>query len=115
MSNGPLSVRGVCPSCGRAETLFLDDGAVTCSSLACERPDAAHEVLADGETAHIIKIRVTDFIVRHPLIERVDGALMLCTVHGDLAALRKPPVPMGTYRVRRTEDGGYEWEPIPDA
>lgn len=100
-----MDVVGFCPM-GCGQTLFLgDDGYVTCSYLECPNPTAVCEVLADGDTRHLIKVEETTFSVQHPLRERLDGKLFDCTVHQQIKALAGPPMPPGLYRVALSDDG----------
>lgn len=59
----------------------------------------------------------TEFTLRHPLRERLDDALMECSIHADLAAGAGPPVALGRYRVvlRGMTWGGpnYHFERLP--
>jgi Family of unknown function (DUF6085) len=106
-----LAVEGYCPvGCGR--TLFLAGGGlVTCSYVHCPRPDAVHDLLADKETAHIVVLEETTFTVRHPLHERLDDALMQCSLNGYLAGLDGPPAAPGRYRVTG-EPGNLTWTEV---
>jgi len=102
-------VAGRCPM-GCGETLFLGAGGyVTCSLDVCPRPDAATDILADGEAHHIVKIETKAFAVQHPLRERLDGELFDCSLHGWLTALSGPPKVLGTYRVRTPITARPNW------
>jgi hypothetical protein len=84
----------------------------------CPRPTAAHEILADRETEHIVDLGTEGFTLRHPLRERLDDALMDCDVHARLAA-GGPPASTGRFRVRLhtvEEPDGVEltFEPLED-
>lgn len=102
-------VAGYCPM-GCGQTLFLgDEDAVTCSYLECPRRTAVDELLADRETEHVVEFRPGDFIVRHPLRERLDDDLMTCELHAHIAGLAGPPVQPGRYRADGG-DRGWAWE-----
>lgn len=111
-------VSGYCPM-GCGPTLFLGSGGyVTCSLDVCPQPDAASEILADGEAHHIVKISEAEFTVRHPLRERLNDELMRCSLHAWTADHGGPPKRIGTYRVltptsRPYRWGGARWEPMP--
>jgi Family of unknown function (DUF6085) len=94
-----VNIPGNCPlGCG--EGLILGEGGVIwCGNLLCPRPSAAAEILADGEAAHVITLDEDSFTVRHPLRERLDDALMTCSLHAYLAGGAGPPQPPGRYRV----------------
>jgi hypothetical protein len=102
-----FTVQGRCPACGSEALMLGEGGFVTCSRLDCPRPEAAALILADGDTAHLVELRETDFTVRHPLCERLDDALLSCTLHQHLQLM--PPRRPGRYRV--LPDGeSYVWE-----
>jgi hypothetical protein len=61
------AIRGHCPACGWASLFVGEGGHLTCSQLECPRPDAAHAILADRETEHIVQFDDTGFTIRHPL------------------------------------------------
>jgi len=101
-----FSVQGRCPM-GCGETLMLGDGGfVTCCRLDCPRPDAASAILADADPEHLVELREQDFTVRHPLAERLDNALMSCTLHEHLQLM--PPRQPGRYRVQADGDS-FVW------
>lgn len=113
-------VAGHCPM-GCGPTLFLGSGGyITCSLDVCPQPDAAADILADGEAHHIVKLDDTEFTVRHPLRERLNDELMRCSLHAWIASLSGPPRKTGTYRVRTPTSGtsgpyrwaSASWEPI---
>jgi hypothetical protein len=100
-------LQGYCPACG-SRSLWVMDGRITCSRLECPRFTAVDELLADRETAHIVQFDADTFTVRHPLIERLDDALMRCKLHQYIAGLAGPPVKPGRYRATTTP-GGVGW------
>lgn len=105
------TIAGYCPM-GCGETLFVGKGGyLTCSALKCPRPDAVSDLLADNETGHIVELKEHTFTVRHPLKERLDDALLQCTLSDYLRDLDGPPVPPGRYRARPTIDG-WSWQAI---
>lgn len=103
------TIDGYCPmGCGR--TLFLaEGGCVTCSYLHCPRPTAVDELLEDQETEHLVEFEARTFTIRHPLRERLDDALLKCSLHDHVAGLGGPPVQPGTYRARANGDR-WTWE-----
>ncbi len=96
-----MAVRGRCPACGGPGLVVLNER-LECSLPRCPRPTAAGELFADGETEHVVLLDERGFSIQHPLIERLDGALMHCTLHQALRALEGPPAAPGYYRVTRT-------------
>ena len=106
-------VTGHCPM-GCGELLHLRHGTVTCKSAYCPRPDAAAEILADGEVHHVVTLGEVDFTVRHPLRERLDDALLDCTVTSWLRGLDAAPQQPGVYRLWWAGTGATAvWEPLP--
>jgi hypothetical protein len=106
MSIVGFTVQGCCPM-GCGQTLVLGEGGlVTCCSLECPRPDAATAILSDAGPEHLVELREEDYTVRHPLAERLDDALLSCTLHEHLQHM--PPRKPGRYRV--LADGeSYVW------
>lgn len=51
----PLPVAGFCPACGQQDLVLLE-GRVICAWPSCGRKTAAAEILADGETQHIVRL-----------------------------------------------------------
>jgi hypothetical protein len=94
----PTPLKGYCPM-GCGETLFVAAGGyIICSRIACPAPTAASEILHDAETEHTVLFGEGTFIVRHPLRERMDDALMRCHLHEHIAGLSGPPMAPGWYR-----------------
>lgn len=100
------TIRGHCPACGWASLFVGEGGYLTCSRLECPQPDAAHRILADRETEHIVQFDDDGFTIRHPLRERLDDELMRCDLHQHCARLPGPPSVVGRYRAMK-RDG--EW------
>ena len=100
------AVTGYCPmGCGR--TLFLADGGyVTCSYIHCPRRGAVADLLADREISHIVQLGEDTFTVRHPLRERLDDALMTCTLHEHIAGLDLASLHGGKTILFAVEDAG---------
>ncbi len=104
-------VRGFCPM-GCGETLFLASGGyVTCGRLECPRPSAAADILGDAETRHVVRLGDEVFTVLHPLQERLDDALMDCSLHEYLVSLDGSPRQPGRYRVHG-EPANLTWEAL---
>lgn len=101
------AIKGHCPACGGASLFVVEGGYVTCSRIDCPRPDAAHIILADSETEHIVRLDAAGWTVRHPLRERIGDALMGCTLNRYLQEIDQPEE-TGTFRARREVDA--EWE-----
>jgi hypothetical protein len=99
---------------GCGETLVLDtaltrrdSGRLWCSSPDCPQPTAAHGVLSNDETEHVVVFDERGFSIQHPLRERVEDALFECGLHEDMRALDGPPGPPGRYRATRHEPDAY--------
>lgn len=104
-------IAGGCPM-GCGPTLFLaNSGNVMCSRLECPRPTAVSEILDDRETEHLVTFDLSGFVVKHPLRERLDDALMACQLHDFIAGLDGQPIEPGLYRA--VEDGdSWVWSPV---
>lgn len=115
-----VRLAGFCPM-GCGETLLVQGTAnptmarVRCAANACPSPFAVGELLADAETEHVAFVSIDGFTVRHPLRERIGGALQECEIHAYLAAsLDDGWMEPGTYRVRLSEDAlDLSIEPVP--
>lgn len=109
-------VRGFCPmGCTIATLRLADNGRVYCTNPQCPRPFAAAEILEETETEHVVRLRATDFTIKHPLRERLGHSageisdLFDCPLNDSLEALSGPPYPPGDYRVRG-DDTGWRWQ-----
>jgi hypothetical protein len=111
-SRRDVLVAGYCPACGRESLTVDDDGFLGCNRRGCPRPDAAHEILDDPETEHIVQLASLEFTVRHPLRERLDDALMSCDLHRWITRRDGPPYEPRRYRVSADGTGGWSWERI---
>jgi Family of unknown function (DUF6085) len=104
-----IRVLGYCPACGQ-DKLFVpkNGGAVLCHHMECPEPTAAHDILADRETQHVVTFTEKGWTLRHPLIERIEDRLMACSVHEMISELKNRPEP-GTYRVKDvlSIEGGF--------
>lgn len=100
MANKVFFVQGFCPACGNP-TLAIDEfeARLGCTEVDCPRPTAAHDVLSDDQTLHLVTLRRDDFTVRHPLIERLDNRLEECRIHAALADCDDMPMGQGVYTV----------------
>lgn len=108
------NLAGYCPM-GCGATLFhAAGGHITCAHIRCPRPTAVDELLDDRETEHVVQIGETAFVVRHPLRERLDGALIQeCTLHEYLRSRSGPPAQPGRYRVTWRGDPAAPWQLLP--
>ncbi|MEU6674808.1 DUF6085 family protein [Streptomyces sp. NPDC046925] len=106
-------VQGHCPACGRASLFLGEGGYVTCSIRECPQPDAVSELLADRETEHIVQLAEEGWTVRHPLIERLDDALMGCQLNAYMSTFDRPDE-LGTFRAElgKYEAGLWNWEKL---
>jgi len=111
VSNDSLLV-GYCPM-GCGQTLFRGEGgAVTCSLLACPKPDAVHEILCNPQTEHVFVLREDGFSLKHPLRERCEDELFDCEVHRLLSELDEAPPLSARNYVVTIEDGALAYQPI---
>jgi hypothetical protein len=108
-----VAVVGLCPM-GCGSTLFRapEGGHITCGHVGCPRPTAVDELLADGETEHIVMLYAATFTVRHPLRERLDEQLLTCDLHQAIADLDGPPRQPGLYRVVVRPGTPWEWTAV---
>jgi hypothetical protein len=109
-------LQGHCPACGRTSLMTGAGGHITCGHLECPDPTAVDRLLDDGETEHVMTVhRDYSFTIRHPLKERLDGALEDCAVH-NLALHRSTRLPEpGSYRVHLSESyGRLSFDRVPD-
>lgn len=101
---------GYCPM-GCGETLFVGVGGyVTCSFIGCPNPAAVSDLLADGDTRHVVRVGEEHFTTSHPLRERLDGDLFACELHQRIAEEEGPPVEPGLYHCWM-ENGELQWAP----
>lgn len=114
-----LPLLGYCPmGCGETLQAVRDgsepDHEITCTNPDCPRPEAAHQILCDAETEHLVDFGERTFTVKHPLRERLDDALMTCQLHNHIEGLDGPPVALGRYRAIAF-DGGWAWRALTEA
>jgi hypothetical protein len=104
-------IAGYCPM-GCGQTLFVgNEGAVTCSALACSRPDAVHVILSDAEYNHVVIFGVKHFSIKHPLRERCDDEFMDCSLLKYLRGLSRPVFRPGRYSAVLHE-GHWRFTPL---
>ena len=114
-----LTVGGYCPM-GCGETLQLSSyGVVVCMNQSCPKPYAVTKLLADSETEHIVRFTEDDFVVRHPLRERLDDELMRCELHQYVNQnFGQPPDGAEYWRVTKLDElfegsgPGWTWAPL---
>lgn len=96
-----------CPmGCGK--TLYACYDEIRCYHSDCPRPTAAHEILSEPQTDHVVQIHSGEFTLKHPLRERLDNGLFGCTL-GNYLMDEKPPAFPGRY-VIRAEGDNWMWE-----
>lgn len=99
-------VRGHCPACGRRSLFVGSGGYITCSISECQNPTALADTLEEPDNhRHIVTIRATDFVVRHPLTERAGNGMEECEVHRYMASLSGPPRMPGRYYADISDSG----------
>lgn len=118
-------VAGFCPACGQELLVLTDTGHIICALSDCPNQGAVDDLLDDRETGHVVVFGETEFTIRHPLIERLDDALLDCDLHRIIAGLDGPPVQPGRYRARHIPGefavtrhslaGQWVWELLSDA
>lgn len=109
-------INGYCPACGAAE-LIMDYATANlrCDARGCPRPDAAHEILQDAQTEHVVTFTDDGFTLKHPIKERLDDDLLRCVVHRWIAD-HNPELNPGHYRVILDGPGSWlTYEGITDA
>jgi hypothetical protein len=106
-------IKGFCPACGGA-TLYRRqrDSQIVCSEFSCAEPLAAHQILADRMTDHVVQFHPGQgFSIWHPLRERIDRRILVCDLHAWLEDHRPSEADRpGQYRA--AEHGPY-WVFLP--
>lgn len=103
-------VAGYCPmGCGQTLHLWAM-GEIQCTAPDCPDRDAVTKLLSDPESDHRVRINEHDYIVKHPLRERIDGGLFNCSLH-DRINLGPSDIEPGEYRVISNGDV-VTWEEI---
>lgn len=107
-----VHVEGYCPECG-SDSLEVDlpgfdlvSSPVHCMAPGCPRPDAAHIILQDAQTEHVVTFTGDGFTLRHPVRERINDDLLRCPVHRWISD-HDPGLSPGRYRV--IVDGPGSW------
>lgn len=106
----------------------IDGNRLLCGDVDCTRPTAAYELLSEPMgTDHIVVLdKRAGYSVRHPIFERLDGALLHCFVGrilGEFAdqyvkgfGITSVAIPVGVeHRVwveGEGEDADLVWEPM---
>jgi hypothetical protein len=106
------AVAGVCPACGSQLLGIsvwpknLDSSRISCWNLACPDPQAVRKILSDTETDHVVRFGPKGWLIRHPLIERLNGGLEACEatvwMQGHIPPEADTP---GRYRMKKTDQG----------
>lgn len=88
-----------CPACGHRLWVDLEsDGMaqLVCDYPPCPRSDAAGQILSEQQgLRHIIRVDADGYSVKHPLIERLDDALLDCALANTVARLGRTWVNLG--------------------
>lgn len=108
-----IRIEGNCPM-GCGPTLQAEEsraeGTVICMAMDCPEPLAAHRILADSESEHIVRFDGGGFTIRHPLRERLGDELMDCGLYLYCISLPGPPGGRpGTFRISES-DGHWRME-----
>ncbi len=56
----------------------MPGGMLRCLAIKCPDPGAAHKILADPETGHVIDVTDDGWTLKHPLRERTGDGLFAC-------------------------------------
>ncbi len=106
--NAPTEIRGYCPACGHGSLVVNPSPYVAvgvyCCWPDCPRPTAAHEILQDAQTDHVVTFTEDGFTLRHPVRERLDDELLRCSAHRYLVDLGTSGAVPGTYRMLPSDD-----------
>lgn len=86
--------RVVCPACGQPNSMRVSHAPqrtmLVCQTPDCPRPLAAEQLLSEQQgTRHVIRIDGDGYSVKHPLIERLDDALLDCNLANRVAILAR--------------------------
>lgn len=106
-----VRVQGKCPN-GCGDTLELNQhGQVSCGHVDCPDPHAVQIILDHDEPNHIVRITEDGWIVKHPLLERVEDKLFDCALGKSLAMFPPPKGHWrpGDYEVTVNDDGSLYW------
>lgn len=98
---------------GCGETLELNNyGTIVCAHVRCRSRFAAHTILSNPETDHIVTFTKDGFSIKHPLRERIEDALLDCKFHEHCMFLQDEGcAPEGTLRAKDNGDS-WTWEVI---
>jgi uncharacterized protein DUF6085 len=101
-------VEGHCPACGMTSLgLTRRTSQVMCFDLRCPNPDAAHQLLAQNRTEHLVEITADGYTIKHPTLERIADALFDCPANAWMSQLIRNTEPTpGLYRMT---GGGADW------
>lgn len=111
------SVQGHCPNgCGATLELNIVTGQMSCSHGECPDPNAVQLILDHNEPHHIIRIGPDGWVVKHPLLERVEDKLFDCQITKAMSLFTGPPVGTrhGDYAVTVNDDGSWNWTRLED-
>jgi hypothetical protein len=101
-------INGYCPACGQPELVMNYATAnLRCLGNGCPNPDAAHQLLAQNRTGHVVEITADGYTLRHPTLERIGDRLFECQATAWMSQLIRNTEPEpGVYRMT---GGGENW------
>ena len=111
------SIQGHCPhGCGATLEVNIVTGQLSCSNGECPNPNAVQAILDHNEPNHIVRIEEEGWVIKHPLLERVEDRLFDCEVGRTLAMLPPPRNHWrpGDYEVTINDDGSWNWKKLGD-
>lgn len=99
-----------CPmGCGQSIEV-TGAGVIRCTRVECPRPDALAQILANPETEHLVKVGRVDYVIQHPLRERLETSLFRCPMNPSiLRSVDSDLRAEGLYRVTRVPRGELTW------
>ena len=98
-------IEGRCPMCGKDSLFIAAGGYVTCAFIECPNPTGLSDIIGDTEIEHVVLFEPyrrghrAGFVIRHPLRERLNNALMTCALGVYIAGMDHTRVAAGKYRV----------------
>jgi hypothetical protein len=113
-----IDIRGYCPACGAAKLQAMSHvGIVHCTNPECPRLQAIHEILSTPVIDHLLVTHDRSWTLVHPLIERLDNAMLGCTVGDKVSFMMQtqsgPAEDDAVYRVTVNDLGDLCFQGLP--